>query len=167
MDFLIRPIRVEDADEIARLRRMPGVMENTLGIPSDTEKRAQEVIANMDRNMHRFVAVTKNEKGKEQIIGDVALSVGINPRIRHTGYIGIMVHKDYQNKGVGSALLETVLNMADEWLMLVRVELGVFPDNERAIHLYKKYGFEEEGIKRKAIIRKGEYVDEMIMARIK
>jgi putative acetyltransferase len=86
--------------------------------------------------------------------------------MRHSGRIGIMVHKDYQSTGVGSALLKTLIDIADNWLMLVRVELTVFEDNERAIHLYEKFGFEKEGVKRLAGIRKGRYVNELVMARI-
>lgn len=71
------------------------------------------------------------------------LTVFANPRLRHSADIGIMVHKDYQNMGVGSALMERLLDLADNWLMLVRVELTVFADNERAIHLYEKFGFEK------------------------
>ena len=51
--------------------------------------------------------------------------------------------------------------------MLVRVELTVYADNERAIHLYEKYGFVKEGVKRKAAISCGQYKDEILMARIK
>ncbi|MEG0754433.1 MAG: GNAT family N-acetyltransferase, partial [Angelakisella sp.] len=80
--------------------------------------------------------------------------------------IGIMVHKDYQNAGVGTALMKALLDVADNWLMLVRVELTVFADNERAIHLYEKLGFEKEGLRRMAAIRNGEYADEFAMARI-
>lgn len=76
------------------------------------------------------------------------------------------MHKNYQNKGVGSALMKALLDIADNWLMLVRVELTVFADNERAIRLYEKFGFEKEGVKRLAGIRNGRYVDELLMARI-
>jgi len=50
--------------------------------------------------------------------------------------------------------------------MLVRVELTVFTDNERAIHLYEKFGFVKEGVKRLAAIRNGKYEDVLMMARI-
>jgi putative acetyltransferase len=79
----------------------------------------------------------------------------------------MMVHKDYQGQGIGKKLLETLLDIADNWLMLVRVELDVYTDNERAINLYKKYGFEPEGIQRKSAIRNGKYIDALMMARLK
>jgi putative acetyltransferase len=79
----------------------------------------------------------------------------------------MMVHKDYQGMGVGTKLLQALLDISDNWLMLVRVELSVFVDNEKAISLYKKFGFVVEGTKVKAGIRNGAYVDEYIMARVR
>lgn len=118
-------------------------------------------------NTHQFVAVSKESSGEEKIIGVAGLTIFSNPRLRHSASMGIMVHNDYQNKGVGTALMKAVLDIADNWLMLVRVELGMFVDNTNAIHLYEKFGFKEEGIKKMVAIRNGEYVDELIMARIK
>lgn len=166
MDFSIRPIKPKDAAQINAIRRMPGVFENILGIPSEREKGTEDFITNLSPNSHEFVAVTETPQG-EQVIGTAGLSVNASPRLRHSGSIGIMVSKDYQNQGVGTLLMKSLLDLADNWLLLVRVELGVYTDNERAIHLYKKMGFEEEGIRRKAAIRNGTYADEIIMARIR
>ncbi|MDU5111096.1 MAG: GNAT family N-acetyltransferase [Clostridium sp.] len=166
MEFLIRPIEIGDGKGVNALRRMPGVFENILGIPSERVKRNEDFIINMDGNQHQFVAVAKNKNGEEEIIGTAGLTINSNPRLRHSGGIGIMIHKDYQNMGVGTALMEALLDVADNWLILIRVELGVFEDNKRAIHLYEKFGFEKEGLKRLAAIRNGKYENEYLMARI-
>jgi putative acetyltransferase len=167
MNFFIRPIDIGDGKGINKLRRMPGVFENILGIPSERVKRNEDFIINMDSNHHQFVAVTKDKSGEDSIIGTAGLVVNANHRTRHSGGIGIMIHKDYQNMGVGTALMQAIIDIADNWLMLIRVELSVFEDNERAIHLYEKFGFEKEGLKRFAGIRKGKYENEYLMARIK
>ncbi|MCL1906121.1 MAG: GNAT family N-acetyltransferase [Clostridiales bacterium] len=167
MEFIIRPARVEDALGINELRRMPGVFENILGIPSESLQKNEDFLRNMDANSHHFVAIIPDEAGLEKVIGMAGLTVFANPRRRHGADLGMMVHKDYQGQGVGKKLIETLLDMADNWLMLVRVELGVYTDNERAINMYKKYGFEPEGIKRKDAVRSGQYVDVLMMARIK
>jgi len=143
MDFYIRPIEAGDAKGINQIRRMPGVFENLLAIPSEKVSRTEEFIVRQDSNTHHFVAVTEIRPGEELVIGSAALSVSPSPRMRHSATLGIMVHKDYQNMGVGTALMKTLLDIADNWLMLVRVELTVFEDNERAIHLYEKFGFEK------------------------
>lgn len=166
MEYEIRPIRPQDAAGMAALRRMPGVFENILGIPSAREADSTAYISSLGKDAHQFVAVTNTADG-ELVIGSIGLNTTPNPRTRHCGSIGIMVHRDYQDKGVGSALMEAALNVADNWLMLVRVELTVFADNERAIHLYEKYGFEKEGLRRMAAVRNGVYDDEYAMARIR
>lgn len=166
MEFTIRPVLIEDAAGLNAMRRMPGVFENLLGLPSERLQKSEDYLKKMGPNEHEFAAVLQRG-GKEQVIGCAGLKVAANPRMRHSANFGIMVHRDFQNQGVGTALLRTVLDLADNWLMLVRVELGVYTDNERAIHLYQKFGFETEGRKRKVAIRSGEYIDEFVMARIR
>ncbi|MCA9765889.1 MAG: GNAT family N-acetyltransferase [Carnobacterium sp.] len=166
MEFYIRPVNSGDGKGFNDLRRMPGVFENILGIPSERIHYNEDFITNMDANQHQFVAVLKLQNSEEMIIGTAGLSVYGNHRTRHSGNIGIMIHKEYQNKGIGTALLAALIDVADNWLMLVRLELTVFEDNESAIHLYKKFGFEKEGLKQFAAIRKGKYENEYVMARI-
>nr|WP_319488789.1 GNAT family N-acetyltransferase [uncultured Caproiciproducens sp.] len=167
MEFSIRPICLKNAQDINEIRRMSGVMENILAVPSETIQKSENFITNQDSNSHQFVAVVTDESGNEKAIGCAGLSVYASPRLRHSAGIGIMVHKEYQGMGVGQKLMETLLDMADNWLMLVRVELTVYTDNEKAIKLYQKMGFVSEGIKQKAAIRNGQYADEYIMARIR
>lgn len=166
MEFAIRPIEPKDTRDINALRRMPGVFETILGTPAERISYTEKFVNNMDGNSHQFVAVVVNADGVEMVIGTAALMVSGNNRLRHSAGAAIMIHKDYQNTGIGTALMKSVLDMADNWLMLVRVELTVFADNERAIHLYEKLGFEKEGIRRMAAIRNGQYADEFAMARI-
>lgn len=166
MEFYIRPINSGDGKGLNELRRMPGVFENILGIPSERIQQNEDFVVHMDANQHQFVAIAKVQDNEEIIVGTAGLSVNGNHRMRHSGNIGIMIHKDYQNQGVGTALIAALIDVADKWLMLVRLELTVFEDNEKAIHLYEKFGFEKEGLKRFAAIREGKYENEYLMARI-
>lgn len=166
MVFFIRPPRAGDGAGINTLRRMPGTFETILGIPSEREKRSEAFVADMPEHVHAFVAVAKQPDSSELLIGFATLAVATNPRLRHSGSIALMVHAGYQGQGVGTALMEALLDIADNWLMLVRVELTVFADNVRAIGLYQKLGFEAEGTKRLAAIRQGKLVDELYMARV-
>ena len=52
-------------------------------------------------------------------------------------------------------------------LRVDRIELTVFADNEPAIAVYKKHGFEIEGTGKRYALRNGEYVDAYYMARMK
>ena len=163
MEYTIRPTRLEDMEGFNVLRRMPGVFENTMGLPSERVQRNIDGFQAMGPDDHSFVAVLPDGT----LIGAATLRVCPSPRMRHVGTVGLFVHTEYQNMGVGTALLKTLLDLADNWLMLVRVELEVYADNERAIHLYEKLGFEKEGLLRMTTVRDGRYVDDCKMARIR
>lgn len=49
--------------------------------------------------------------------------------------------------------MSEILDLADNWLMLARIELGVFTDNEKAIKLYEKFGFKIEGTKSMLLLK--------------
>lgn len=164
VDFIIRPVRIEDAETINEMRRMDGVKENILGVSSERISGTEYFINNLTPNDHMLVAEV-DEEGVKMVVGAVSLHVGGTPRMRHAANIGIMVHRDYQGKGIGTALLKEIIDLADNWLMLIRLELSVFVDNERAIKLYESLGFKIEGRKRFASIRRGKYEDEYLMAR--
>ncbi|WP_055069918.1 GNAT family N-acetyltransferase [Clostridium massiliamazoniense] len=164
MEVIIRAIHIKDAKDINEMRVMDGVKENILSITSERISKSEEFIESLGNNDHTYVAEIF-ENGKSKVVGICGLSISQNPRLKHCGVIGIMVNKNYQKKGIGRMLLEKVIDLADNWLMLVRLELSVFCDNERAINLYKSLGFVEEGIKKYAAIRNGKYDDEFIMAR--
>ena len=77
------------------------------------------------------------------------------------------VHDDWQGKGIGTALMRACVEMADKWLNLTRLELEVYTDNEAAIRLYERFGFEREGTLRQYAFRDGQYVDSYLMARLR
>ena len=139
---------------------MPGVMENILSNKDEEEELIKEKIINRGKNQYWYVA---EENGK--VIGLGILMNHGNLRKKHVGVITLMVNSDYQNKGIGSLLMDKLINLSES-LNIIRLELCVFRDNYKAINLYKKFGFKEEGIKVKSALKNGEYIDEIMMARI-
>jgi RimJ/RimL family protein N-acetyltransferase len=83
---------------------------------------------------------------------------------RHTASLGITVRADWRDKGVGSAMMTRVIEWATQNPIIKRLELEVFTTNERAIHVYEKFGFQMEGCKRRAYYKDGDYVDAYVMA---
>ena len=88
-------------------------------------------------------------------------------RRAHVGGVGMAVHDDFQGRGCGTALLAAVVDHADRWLTLTRLELTVWADNEPAIRLYQRHGFQREGVGQAYAYRDGQYVDALFMARLK
>ncbi len=78
----------------------------------------------------------------------------------------MMVRDDWQGKGVGTALMQAAIDLADKWLNLTRLELDVYTDNEPAIKLYTKFGFTIEGTNVNYAFRDGQFVDVYLMARL-
>jgi putative acetyltransferase len=62
-------------------------------------------------------------------------------------------------------LLAALLDIADNWLNLQRLQLGVLDDNAAAIRLYEQAGFMTEGVKRAEVFRAGAFADTRLMAR--
>jgi putative acetyltransferase len=62
--------------------------------------------------------------------------------------------------------MQALLEHADRWANLLRVELTVFADNARAIALYRRFGFQEEGRMHGYAWRDGAYADCLSMARL-
>ena len=81
----------------------------------------------------------------------------------HTGQLGMGVDRSHRRQGAGSRLLAATLDRAFE-IDLKRIELEVFASNTAAIGLYEKYGFEREGVKRRARHLDGRWDDIVIMA---
>jgi putative acetyltransferase len=160
-DVVIRPVRTEDAEGAYRLRLQPGALEFTLAFPSQRPEATHRWIEGLGPQDHTFVAVLDG-----QIVGLAGMHVGQGRR-RHTADLGMSVHDQFQGRGIGRKLLAALLDVADNYLGLTRVELEVLPDNAPAIRLYESMGFEHEGCKRKAVFRKGQHWDALLMARLR
>ena len=92
-------------------------------------------------------------------------SVSARMRRRHVAGLGICVARERQKQGVGSEMMRRLLDWSDNWAGYLRIELNVYTDNERAIALYRRFGFELEGTHRAHALRDGVYVDTHAMAR--
>ncbi len=103
------------------------------------------------------------EADSEHAIGAVYL-LGID-WIARCGELGIWIgNKAAQGKGAGEFATRGMLRHAFADLGLRRVGLHVLADNERALRLYRKVGFVEEGRLRLAAFKEGEWVDLVAMA---
>jgi RimJ/RimL family protein N-acetyltransferase len=76
--------------------------------------------------------------------GVIVGEVNIDPSWMGFGEIGMMVAADWRGRGVGTSLVAAAV----EWARahgLHKLALSVFPHNDAAIALYRKFGFVEEG----------------------
>lgn len=87
-----------------------------------------------------------------------------NPRLSHRGRLGMGLRKGYRGQGLGTRLVETSLSHAKKF-GLEKVELNVYTSNSAAVALYKKTGFEEEGLIKKYRKLDGIYFDCLVMGK--
>jgi len=158
----IRAREPADWRDVYDLTQLPRVRRGTLRLPfASPEQTRKWMEVPQDDGQIGIVATVD---GRTVGSADVTSYKG---RRSHAGGIGICVHDSFQGRGIGSALLAALIDTSDNWLNLKRLELTVFVDNEPAIKLYTKFGFEIEGTRRAEAFRDGRYVDAYAMARVR
>ncbi len=158
----IRRATPEDASGLTALMSEEAVHGNLLQLPHPSEATWRERLeANSSNGDVQLVALAKG-----QLVAMAGLHANPHIRRRHAMHLGMAVTVPAQGKGVGSALMAALIDYADRWVAVMRIELTVFTDNERAIALYRKFGFVQEGIFRAYGLRDGRYQDVLAMARL-
>lgn len=121
-------------------------------------EQVRDFIAEQLRNkMPHYIAIEG-----DMVIGWCDIASFNRPALAHSGLLRMGVLKEYRGSGVGAELMRIVLDKAKE-MGIERVELDVRADNERAVKFYKKFGFEVEGVKRKACKTDGVYANVLTM----
>jgi ribosomal protein S18 acetylase RimI-like enzyme len=123
----------------------------------------QARIFDVDESENSLFLVAKSD-GK--VIGALTCGGGSLQADYHMTALGVYVAKAWRDQGVGSALMAQAIAWAESSPVVERVELEVFAQNARAIHVYEKFGFEREGVKRHLYKRHGVAWDMLIMARL-
>jgi putative acetyltransferase len=158
----IRRAEPDDYAAVYEIYSCPKAYAGTLQLPYPSREHWRKRMAEPDDANFMLVAVAG-----DRVVGLVGLHLFPKLRRRHAATLGIGIHDDWQGKGVGSALMCAALDLADNWLNLRRLELEVYTDNEAAIRLYERFGFEHEGTLRQHAFRDGQYVDSYMMARLR
>ncbi len=163
----VRAAEPTDAAAISAMIGSPGVFEGTLQMPFAAVASRVERYSKIDTNHLQLVAVSHDADKGEQIVGHAGLfSIHTSLRCAHVRGLGIVVAAQWQGKGIGKQLMTGLLDWADNWAGVLRVELTVFADNARAIALYQRHGFVQEGRLRAHALRDGQYQDTLLMGRL-
>lgn len=162
--------------ESAKLTDAAALIELTKTIDSETEflmrdsgefkidMKNEEILINSKRNSESELLLVARVNDK--LVGTLRFSSNRYNRYKHKGQYVLSVLKDYWNQGIGTRMIEVMLAWADDYGFL-KIKLEVDANNIRAIGLYKKMGFEEEGILRMdKYIGNGTYIDSIAMGRL-
>ena len=162
MTLTIRRAEPEDYPAVQRIFTGPRVVWGTLQLPFPAVELWRKRLADTPDTKYGLVACSDGE-----VVGQLDIHMLTNPRRRHAGQLGMAVRDDMQGRGVGAALMQAAVDVADNWLNLLRLELEVFVDNDPAVRLYTRFGFAVEGTLVRYAYRDGQYVDVYKMARLK
>ncbi len=161
MEIQVRRTEPSDARSVKEIYECPNAFRGTLQLPHPSLDLWEKRLTHVPEHVYSYVALYQGE-----VIGNLGLEVCVNPRRRHVASLGMGVKDNFAGKGVGSALLQTAVDLCDNWINIKRLELTVYTDNEQAINLYKKFGFQIEGESAAFAFRDGEYIAAYHMARI-
>ncbi len=100
---------------------------------------------NLDYYTFKPVLAFVENDGAERIIGHAMLTHDISPGTKHRAELGIVIHDDYQGKGIGSNMVLFMVHLARS-RGLHKLTLDVFGTNPRAVHVFESCGFVSEGV---------------------
>lgn len=140
-------------DSVAREHKYIAFLE---GPPK--ERFSSFVLGNMEKKAPQYVAIAEG-----QVVGWCDIIPIDRPVFSHCGQLGMGILERYRGQGIGNALMLKTLESARE-RGLTRVSLTVYEGNTRALEFYKRFGFCEEGVQKKAALIDGAYLNVINMA---
>lgn len=163
--MVIREINEKDAENFLNmLKKLDTETKNMMYEPGERKTTVDGMKANI-KNILSSNSLTLVAEENGQIVGFLSAGRGFANRIKHSAYIVIGILNAYTGRGIGTRLFEQMEKWAKE-SGITRLELTVMVHNEGGKRLYEKMGFRKEGIKERALIVDGKYVDEYYMAKL-
>lgn len=157
-NILIRTAELKDAPSIIVAQREiaaePGYF------CSKPSELSEEVVEQAIQS-HQGIFLVAEYAGT--VVGHAFLELFTVQALRHVADLNIAVHLGWQRKGIGTKLLDSILEWARQSHVIEKIQLNVRASNTLAISLYKKMGFKEEGRLKNHIKIKDHYIDDIIM----
>jgi putative acetyltransferase len=158
---LIRKFQTNDREKFIEMYESLSAEAVRWGMPPYTRERLEKGWLSDVQNMISVVALYK-----DKIVGHAQIFKFPNSRRKATGDLIIYLHQEFHCVGLGTAMLSELIELALKE-GLHRIGLSVIAENKPAINLYKRFGFQVEGVKRDAYFGKdGKYHDEILMGLI-
>ncbi|UZJ78505.1 GNAT family N-acetyltransferase [Fictibacillus sp. KU28468] len=99
----------------------------------------------------------------DTIISIATINSSQKARSKHNGTLGIVISQNYTGMGLGEKMMVELMDWARHNGITKRISLVTREDNHRAITLYKKLGFEVEGLIRNDTYINGVYYSTVVM----
>lgn len=163
-NYLIRPASLEDSSILAaaerEIARTPGRLASAPHELNDENFR--DKIESLSAMNNAAYLVLENDGA---IVGHAIVEPHKLESTSHVVFLTIAIHEGHQGKGLGKVLMNHIIDWAKSHPKIEKFELQVRSTNERAIGLYQKLGFVEEGRKTKRVkYGPNDYADDVYMA---
>ncbi|MBD3338201.1 MAG: GNAT family N-acetyltransferase [Candidatus Lokiarchaeota archaeon] len=163
--FLLRPASLDDANIIQENIQtvcderiflytdsflMTKEWENVLADPVNEEKGLLLILAEVDKMVVGHLRLFPPWYGRKG---------------RHVGEVGLSIIQQWRGHGIGAAMITYTLKWAKHIGEYQKTTASVFSINIRALNLFFKFGFFEEGRRKKQILINQDYIDEILLGR--
>ncbi|MFD2629644.1 GNAT family N-acetyltransferase [Oceanobacillus kapialis] len=165
---MIRIAEEEDAPALIHIKKEIILSQKTTKffisssgeLPDNPNVEIEKIRKSQEKNNLYIVA-----EFNSNIVGFLIFNRYVPSRLQHTGSLGMGIVDEYTNQGIGTKLLERLIDWARKENNIEKICLGVTSLNKRAIHVYKCMGFKEEGKQINQIkYEDGTYSDDILMA---
>ena len=163
--LIIRMVEIGDAKALLEMQYQLDQQTKNMMFEEDERPKEITLVEEQILNLKKQDSLMLVAKKDGKIVGFLSAERGIYKRIQHTAYIVIGILVGYRGLGIGTELFKRL----DKWARehhITRLELTVMCHNTVAIALYRKNGFEIEGIRKHAMYIDGKYIDEYYMAKV-
>lgn len=160
----IRPLRASDFNSWRQAHL-------TMSPPKNTWDRGPRSSSDLLRSSFREVLRNQVKRRAEdqfydlaifskagQLVGFVA-AMDVARGISHTAFLGYTIYNNYWGHGYGKEAVRAMFDIGFRDLRLHRLEAGIEPGNTRSLRLAKSLGMRREGLKKRAIHLRGQWVD--------
>jgi ribosomal-protein-alanine N-acetyltransferase len=168
--IIVRPLQASDykAWTDAHTTMLPARNTWDMGNKAETEvafsryRKLLKVQAN-DRRRDFVYDLGIFDRKTGVLVGGVA-AMEIQRGVGHSAYLGYRIFNRHWRKGYAKEAVKAMFDIAFKDLKLHRLEAGIEPGNRRSILLAKRLGLRREGLKRRAIFLRNQWVDLLVFA---
>ncbi|WP_158913136.1 GNAT family N-acetyltransferase [Caulobacter sp. S45] len=165
-DVKIGRASVDDADDYVKYMNTIGGESEFLafgaGEYSRNQQQTAQLIDEISSSENQLFLIARH---KGQIVGALMLQASPKPRLRHRAELSVTVRRSFWSKGLATVLCQQGLQIFVAAKVVLKVELQVRQDHHRAVDLYRRLGFQEEGRISAGLITNGRAHDILLMSK--
>lgn len=165
LSVLIRTAKPSDAGAIIEINK--SILKERIYMLRDPDEADYEIHKTENEILYHISGegcLYIISEAEDKPMGYLEFSNGIFRKTRHAGMMQIFITKEYREDGIGFEFMKTLIDWAQKNPVIEKITLNVFSTNDRAVNLYRKAGFLEEGrCFRDMKFENGNYADSILM----